>query len=117
MPTLKIVNDVSLLLGIAMSVILFGMIFNTGVSMFFPFTARFVQKGTLKFHFTVITVGLVGYAASFAGFTQLVNWFYPVVGYFGLFLVGAIIYSAIWEDFPEHADKKKIKTERFAESR
>src|SRR5699024_7923300 len=49
LPILKIVNDISPVLGIIMSLILFGMIFNTGVSMFYGFVARFFEQGTNRF--------------------------------------------------------------------
>src|SRR5690625_5452618 len=40
MPTLKIVNDLSPVLAIFMALILFGMIFNTAVSMFYAFRSE-----------------------------------------------------------------------------
>ncbi|MGI2328676.1 YkvI family membrane protein [Planococcus sp. YIM B11945] len=94
MPMLQIANDISPLLGIFMSVILFGMIFNTAVSMVFAFAARFYTFGTAKFRIFVILTGIISYVLSFVGFTKLVSMFYPVVGYLGLFLVGAIIVAA-----------------------
>lgn len=94
MPMLKIMDDIHPFLGIFMSFILFGMIYNTAVGMLFSFSARFVQMGTRKFKVFVVFVGLTAYMASFVGFTQLVRLFYPIVGYLGLFLVGAIILAS-----------------------
>src|SRR5699024_9199785 len=76
MPMLKIVDDISPVLAILMSVILFGMIFNTAVSMFYAFTARFMELNTKKFNIFVVVTGMVGFVASFAGFTKLVSFFY-----------------------------------------
>jgi len=98
MPMLKIVDDISPVLGFLMSFILFGMIFNTAVSMLFSFSARFVEMGTAKFRTFVIIVGITAYVASFVGFTKLVSMFYPIVGYLGFFLVGAIIYASFKRD-------------------
>ncbi|WP_075618719.1 YkvI family membrane protein [Paenisporosarcina indica] len=98
MPMLKIVDDISPILGFFMSIILFGMIYNTAVSMLFSFSARFVPMGTTKFRVFVIITGVTAYVASFVGFTKLVTMFYPVVGYLGLFLVGAIIYASFKKD-------------------
>lgn len=75
MPMLAIVNNISPVLGILMSIVLFAMIFNTAIGMFFSFTARF--------------------AASFAGFTDLVSYFYPLIGYLGLTLIGVLIITPI----------------------
>ena len=46
MPMLAIMNDISPILAIFMAFILYGMIFNTAVSMFYAFGARFIQIGT-----------------------------------------------------------------------
>ncbi|WP_217588119.1 YkvI family membrane protein [Lentibacillus saliphilus] len=95
MPTLQIVNDISPVLGILMAVILFCMIFNTAVSMFFSFGARFTTLGTPQFkRFVIITV-LVGFAASFVGFTDLVALFYPFIGYLGLFLILTLLIATV----------------------
>ncbi|MDN7246757.1 hypothetical protein QWY16_01640 [Planococcus shenhongbingii] len=95
MPMLQIANDISPLMGWFMSIILFGMIFNTAVGMVYAFSARFIQSGTPKFKIFVIIVGVVSYVLSFLGFTELVNMFYPVVGYLGFFLVAALIWTDI----------------------
>src|SRR5699024_8464864 len=42
-PILKISGEISPILSIAMSFVLFGMLFNTGLSMFYGFIARFVD--------------------------------------------------------------------------
>lgn len=91
MPMLQIVNDLSPVLGIIMSVILFGMIFNTGVSMFYAFIARFTEMNSKKANMLTVITAVVGFAASFARFTKLVAWFYPLIGNLGLFLVVALI--------------------------
>ncbi|ANU09047.1 hypothetical protein A1A1_06882 [Planococcus antarcticus DSM 14505] len=95
MPLLQIADDISPVLGIFMSFILFGMIYNTAVSMLFSFSARFVVMGTAKSRIFIIVVGTVAYILSFVGFTKLVSWFYPTIGFLGLFLVGALIVADI----------------------
>lgn len=95
MPMLQIANDLSPVLGLIMSFILFGMIYNTAVSMIYAFSARFMKSGTKNFKIFVVVVGIVSFILSFVGFTRLVNEFYPVVGYLGFFLVGALIVADI----------------------
>lgn len=109
MPMLQIADDLSPALGVFMSVILFGMIYNTGVSMLFSFSARFVEMGTAKFRIFVIIVGVIAYVLSFVGFTKLVSMFYPVVGYLGLFLVGALIYADIKKPKRQETRAEKIR--------
>src|SRR5699024_3796572 len=93
MQMLKIIDDISPLLAIIMSAVLFGMIFNTAVSMFYAFVARYLEMTTKKANLAIIFTGIVGFAASFVGFTDLVAWFYPTIGYFCLFLIGALVYA------------------------
>jgi uncharacterized membrane protein YkvI len=95
MPMLAIINDVSPILGIFMAFVLYGMIFNTAVGMFYSFGARFVQINTKKFNLFVFITLIIGFGLSFVGFTKLVAYFYPLIGYLGLFLVAALIYASI----------------------
>jgi uncharacterized membrane protein YkvI len=91
MPILKIADDISPVFGIIYSIILFGMIFNTAVSMFFSLGSRFMPNGTPAFRrFSIITI-LAAFALSFVGFTKLVSLFYPIIGYLGFFLIIVLI--------------------------
>ncbi|WP_153732312.1 YkvI family membrane protein [Sporosarcina obsidiansis] len=94
LPMLAIINDISPVFATFMALILYGMIFNTAVSMFYAFGARFIETGTLKFKVFVGGALLIGYALSFFGFTNLVSNFYPLVGNLGLFLVAALIFAS-----------------------
>ena len=93
LPLLKIIDGISPLLAKGMALVLFGMIFSTGASMFYAFVARFTTMQTVAAkRFSLITLA-VGFVASFAGFTQLVALFYPLIGYLGLFLVMVLIWA------------------------
>jgi uncharacterized membrane protein YkvI len=94
MPMLKLVHDISPVLGIFMSVILFGMVFNTAVSMFYAFVARFTDMHTKKSDVMIVVTVTIGFVLSFmAGFKNLVSLVYPFIGYIGLFLIAALIYA------------------------
>ncbi|MEI3607418.1 hypothetical protein SPD48_17195 [Pseudogracilibacillus sp. SE30717A] len=93
LPLLKIVEDISPVLAIFMAVILFGMIFNTALGMFYGFVARFFEMDTKKAHIATIITLIVGFILSFVGFTTLVAKFYSLIGYLGLFLILALIYA------------------------
>lgn len=93
MPLLKLANEVSPILGLIMSFILLGMIFNTGISMFYAFVARFCNLESKSFYIGTIIIVLLGFAASFVGFTQLVSKLYSFIGYIGLFLMITLIYA------------------------
>ena len=91
MPMLGIVNNLSPLLGVVMSIVIFGMIYNTAVRMFFSFVVRFAEVGTKRYKPFLIGTMIVAYVASFAGFTHLVSYFYPLIGYLGLVLIAVLI--------------------------
>lgn len=91
LPMLMLVNEISPMLGIIMAIVLFGMIFSTAMSMFYSFAARFYERGTKKFNIFLIVTMIVGFALSFVGFTDLVAWFYPLIGYLGLVLIIVLI--------------------------
>ena len=93
MPMLAIINQISPYLGILLSIVLYAMIFNTAVGMFYAFGARFVELGTRKFNIFLFITVMIGFALSFLGFTELVRYFYPIVGYLGLFLIGALLFA------------------------
>ena len=94
LPMLAIMNEVSPILAIFMAFILYGMIFNTAVSMFYAFGARFVTIGTSRFKLFVLIMLGIGFALSFVGFEKLVANFYPWIGNLGLFLVAALIFAS-----------------------
>ncbi|UJL46293.1 hypothetical protein KFZ58_18395 [Virgibacillus sp. NKC19-16] len=91
MPMLKIADDISPLLGMFYSIVLFGMIFNTALSMFFSLAARFTEQGTTKHKLFALISGLIAFSLSFYGFTELVSFFYPLIGTLGLFLILALL--------------------------
>lgn len=95
MPMLQLANQISPYLGFFMAIVLFGMIFNTAASMFFSFGARFFEIGTTKFKVFLGIVLTIAYFLSFVGFTDLIDSFYPLIGYLGLFLTGALIVASV----------------------
>lgn len=95
MPMLKIVDDISPILAIAMSFILFGMIFNTGVSMFYAFIARFFEMNTTSSNIAIVVTMVIGFILSFVGFTELVAFFYNLIGYLGIFLMLVLVIASV----------------------
>ena len=93
LPLLKIVEEISPILAILMAIILFGMIFNTGLGMFYGFVARFFEMNTKKANIATVITLAIGFVLSFVGFTTLVSKFYSLIGYLGLFLIFALIYA------------------------
>ncbi len=93
MPMLGIVNEISPVLGVLMAIVIFGMIFNTGLGMFYAFASRFTFVGSTPFKIFYTVSVIVGLGLSFVGFTDLVAIFYPLIGYLGLVLILALLYA------------------------
>ncbi|WP_373894255.1 hypothetical protein [Virgibacillus sp. CBA3643] len=107
MPMLKIADDISPLLGMFYSIVLFGMIFNTAISMFFSLAARFTEQGTNKHKLFALISGIAAFGLSFYGFTELVGFFYPLIGTLGLFLILALLIAPF--RMPEAKKTKRLK--------
>ncbi|PTI44500.1 hypothetical protein [Staphylococcus succinus] len=93
MPMLGIVNHISPILGIIMAIVIFGMIFNTGLGMFYAFATRFTVVDTVRFKIFYTGAVIIGLLLSFVGFTDLVAIFYPLIGYLGLVLILVLFYA------------------------
>src|SRR5699024_4586351 len=93
MPLLGIVIHISQIISIIMIIVIFSIIFNTGLVMFYAFATRFTVVDSIRFKiFYTITI-LVGLCLSFVGFTDLVAIFYPLIGYLGLVLIFVLFYA------------------------
>lgn len=93
MPILVIANNIHPIVGVLMTIALLGMIYNTAVGMLFSFVVRFVQPKDKSFKRHVLYVGIIGYIASFVGFTTIVGKVYSTMGYLGFAIMIAIVYS------------------------
>jgi len=90
LPMLALVDQVHPALGTAMSIVVFGMIFNTALAMFYALGKRLTGKRPHRFRATFVAVVLFGFVLSFFGFRDLVAYVYPALGYLGLILIGVI---------------------------
>lgn len=105
---LEIIKEINPYLGIFMALIIFGMIFNTGISLFYALARRFSKGEEKRFRLMLIGLTLVGFILSFAGFKKLVSIFYPIIGYVGIFMIGLLVYAY----FKERQEIKKESLKR-----
>lgn len=99
MPMLTLINNISPTLGVVMAVIIYGMIFNTAIGMFYALGKRVSVKKPEYFRPIFVLSCLLGFAFSFFGFKELVGYVYPILGYAGVFLMICVIYAWI-KDLP-----------------
>ena len=93
-PMLYIIEDINPILGILMALVIFGMIFNTGISLFYALARRFSKGKENRFRIFLVVLTLVGFVLSFGGFKELVSMFYPIIGYVGILMM--IVLVAAW---------------------
>ena len=92
-PMLEVIRGINGPLGVLMALIIFGMVFNTGISLFYALARRFSKGDVKKFRVMLIGITLAGFVVSFAGFKELVNMFYPIIGYVGIFMMFVLVYA------------------------
>ncbi|WP_448851099.1 YkvI family membrane protein [Corynebacterium sp. 335C] len=87
MPLLTIVTQVHPMIGNLMAIVVFGMIFNTAIGMFYAMAKRITRKKPENFRKVYFISVLIGFAFSFIPFTTLVGIVYPISGYIGIVLI------------------------------
>lgn len=92
-PMLYIIEDISPILGFIMALVVFGMIFNTGISLFYALARRFSNDDERRFKIMLVTITGAGFILSFLGFKKLVSIFYPIIGYIGIFMMALLVFA------------------------
>lgn len=87
MPTLMLLTSIHPAFGTVMAFVVFGMIFNTAIGMYYALASRFSKGDPKRFRIWLISMALVGFVISFVGFETFVNYLYPVIGYAGMLLI------------------------------
>src|SRR5699024_4106711 len=96
LPILKIFEEISPILSIAMSFVLFGMLFNTGLRLLSVFIVSFVDvEANQNNYLFIVMICFFGFVFSFIGFNVLVDKLYTLIGFAGLLLIFALIIAPI----------------------
>lgn len=108
MPLLTVLENVHPTLGFVMTWVIFLMVFNTCLGMFYALAKRLTRKNPEKFYRTYAIACIVGFGLSFAGFQPLVSRLYPILGYLGLFVMAvmAVVYFRHRTDLKEEGERR-----------
>lgn len=87
MPMLAMVNEINPALGWAMAIVIFGMIFNTAIGMFYALAKRIAGVRASWYRPALVGTTLLGFACSFLGFKTLVGKLYPIIGWVGIVII------------------------------
>lgn len=96
-PMIYLAGLVSPFAQIVYAVVLAAEVYTTAVGSLYGFTARFtdIQKSPANGRFVVILVTVTAFWASQLGFSNLVKYLYPLVGYGGIILLILLLHSKI----------------------
>lgn len=106
MPLMQMVNLINPWLGTAMAIVIFLMIFNTAIGMYYALASRFGQGNSKRFKLIIVVNTVLGFGLSFFGFKNLVAYLYPIIGYAGLILVGLLVFRW-WSGRAKIAEEQK----------
>lgn len=87
MPILTLITEINPWLGIAMSLVILAMIYNTGLGMFYALGRRLTRYNPARFPVVFISFAVLGYILSFVGFQNAISFVYPILGYLGIFMI------------------------------
>lgn len=76
LPMQQLLNNIHPVLGTLMAIIIFGMIFNTAISLYYSLAKRFSNNCEKRLKILMIIFVAIGYVLSFAGFKKLVGIMY-----------------------------------------
>ncbi|WP_216442257.1 YkvI family membrane protein [Arcanobacterium phocae] len=114
MPMLELVNQIHPVAGTAMAVIIYGMIFNTAIGLYYALAKRVTASRPNLFLPAITVLAFLGFRLSFFGFQTLVATLYPIVGYFGIIMMAILVYA--WftrrEDI-RHEEKLRARIRRL----
>lgn len=90
-PMLQLMVSIHPALGHVMVVVVFGMIYNTAIGVFYALGRRLTANRPDGYRRVFLLTCLAGYGLSFIGFDALMNAVYPAIGYVGMFLAAALV--------------------------
>lgn len=95
LPVLSLINNVNPILGYFMTFIIYGMVFNTAIGMFYAMGKRLTRKKPKLFYPVYAGACVVGFILSFIGFKKLVSSVYPILGWIGLLMIAVMVITWI----------------------
>lgn len=93
-PMLSLFESIHPAAAAVMVVIVYLMIFNTVIGLFYALGRRLTVRGPHRYRPVFLLVCLVGYGLSFLGFSTLMSYIYPLVGYIGMLMI--VVFIVWW---------------------
>jgi uncharacterized membrane protein YkvI len=90
-PMAAIAGRISFIIQVAYILVLLAEVYTTSVGSLYGFVARITKTDGKKAIAATIGIALLAFAASQFGFSNLVKYLYPVIGYAGILLLGILL--------------------------
>ena len=90
-PMLMLFDAIHPAVSAVMVVIIFLMIFNTAIGMFYALGRRVTVRAPQRFRVVFTVICLVGYGLSFVGFSTLMSFLYPIIGFIGMLMIAVFV--------------------------
>ena len=113
LPLLTVLFNINPALGQIMTWVIFLMVFNTCLGMFYALAKRLTRKKPERFYPVYAIACVVGFGLSFAGFQPLVSSLYPILGYLGLFVMAVmtVVYLRHRSELKEEGERRSDAVE------
>ena len=95
MPVLSLITSIHPVLGVLMTFVIYGMVFNTAIGMFYALGKRLTRNNPKRFYPVYAGACIIGFILSFVGFQALVSNVYPILGYLGLLMIVVMVFNRI----------------------
>ena len=95
MPVLSLITGIHPVLGVLMTFVIYGMVFNTAIGMFYALGKRLTRNNPKRFYPVYAGACIIGFILSFVGFQALVSNVYPILGYLGLLMIVVMVFNRI----------------------
>lgn len=93
-PMIKTALDISIKIQIMYSIVLFAEVYTTAVGNLYGFAARISSFDSKRIKLVLITTTFAAFLVSQLGFSNMVRYLYPAVGYGGIIMFGGM--SSFW---------------------
>lgn len=90
-PMLSMFDTIHPILASIMVWIIFGLIYNTCIGMFYALGRRLTASSPKRYAPVFLVTCVVGFGISFVGFEALMTYVYPVIGYVGILTIGVMV--------------------------
>ncbi|WIM68668.1 hypothetical protein QP027_04570 [Corynebacterium breve] len=113
LPLLGVFDSMHPAVSFVVAWVIYAMIYNTAIGMFYALARRITVDKPERFVAVYFTVTIAGFVVSFLGFSNLLGWVYPVIGYVGMVMI--VVTTIAWFRGRPRLQKEEEVRDRLTE--